>query len=397
MRKYIAILLLSAAAFAACRKQDDYKKYLEGGERLYTGKADSMRVHPGRNRVQVSWLLIADPKVSVSKLYWNNRKDSAIIPINRTKGIDTIRYMVNNLDERVYEFEVVNYDKAGNISMISRANGLSYGQLYETSLLNRAYESIISRLGKTDIKWGDVDSADGLHSIQIRYAHTNGTTRDTIVESISEQMVTSLPGLAPNSKLEYRTRYLPDTLAIDTFLTDWQLYQFAPELDLSVEVFKNPGWPFRRGDGGDSRFGKIADWQTNAEADRNGTTDEMNGAGSRYLTLWIWDNGPITNGKIWQTLTLPPGKYRMEAFQQNIDGTLQATYFAVAPGTTLPDVEQIGTAIASKKLTDNSDKHHIVTFTITEPKTVSLGFVGTFSNPIYQTLRVEGVKFFQSN
>lgn len=396
MKKYIAIGLLLAAAFAACRKQDDYKKYLEGGEHLYTGKADSMRVHPGRHRVQVSWLLIADPKVAVSKLYWNNRKDSAIIPITRTKGIDTIRYVIDQLEERLYEFEVVNYDRDGNPSMKSRASGISYGQLYETALLNRAYESIQSRIGKTDILWGDVDSADGIHSIQVRYVQNGGRQVDTIVKSISEQMVTSLPDLAAGTQIEYRTRYLPDTLAIDTFMTDWQRYQMAAEHDLSVEIFKNPGWPFRR-DGGEGRFGKIADWQTNAEADRNGTTDEIGGADHRYLTLWIWDNGTITNGKIWQTVTLPPGKYRMEAFQQNIDGTLQATYFAVAPGTELPNVEQINTAIAYKKLTDNSDKHHVVNFTITTPTEVSVGFVGSYSDPIYQTLRIEGVKFFQTN
>ncbi len=264
-----------------------------------------MRVHPGRNRVQVSWLLIADPKVALSKLYWNNRKDSAIIPINRTKGVDTIRYIIDNLEERIYEFEVINYDKAGNVSMTSRAAGLAYGQLYESSLLNRSYETIQARLGKTDIKWNDVDSADGIHSLEVRYTQKGGRIVDTIVKSISEQMVTSLPDLAANTKIEYRTRYLPDTLAIDTFLTDWQIYQMEPELDLSVEVFKNPGWPFRRVGSGDDRFGQIADWNTNAEAARNGTTDQINGADNRYLTLWIWDNGTITNGKIWQTVTLP--------------------------------------------------------------------------------------------
>lgn len=394
MRKYI-LLLLTIAAIAACRKQDDYKKYIPNGEMLYTGKADSMRVHPGRNRVQVSWLLIADPKVAESRLYWNNRRDSAIIPINRTKGIDTIRYMIDNLEERTYDFEVVNYDHDRNKSMVSRVSGLAYGELYETALLNRAYESIEAKSGDATIRWIDVDSADGIHSMQLQYAHINGSLRDTVVESISELMVTVLPDIAPNSTLRFRARYLPDTLAIDTFLTAWNDFAIG-EMDITPDYIRNAGKPFARANSGSDRFAQLADWQANDEARKNGTTDEMNGADKRYLTLWIWGNGTIINGKIWQTITLPKGTYRLEAFQQNIDGPLEATYLTVAAGSNIPDVEQIGSAIASKKLTDNSEMHHKVSFTLNQTTTVSLGFVGTFTNPVFQGLRVEQVKLFQT-
>lgn len=392
MRYYI-MLLLAVLAIAACRKQDDYKRYISEGELLYTGRADSMRIHPGRNRVQVSWLLIADPKVKTSKLYWNNRKDSAIIPINRTKGIDTIRYVIDGLDERTYEFEVVNVDHDGNLSMVTRKSGVAYGELYETSLLNRAYEAVDLRPGKAVVRWNDVDSADGIHSIQLQYTNTYGSLRDTIVKSVSEFMQTELPDISPNTELRFRTRYLPDSLAIDTFLTAWTPFAIG-DIEFTQEYVKNPGKPFQRASEGSDRFAQLADWLTNDEAKRNGTTDEMNGADKRYLTLWIWGNGTIINGKIWQTITLPRGTFRMEAFQQNVDGTLQATYFTVTAGNSLPDVEQIGTALASKKLTDNSDNHHAVEFTLQQPTAVSLGFVGTFIDPIYQTLRIEQVKLF---
>ncbi|WP_341839586.1 DUF4998 domain-containing protein [Chitinophaga caseinilytica] len=396
MRNPIIIILLAAAVFTACRKQDDYKKYLEGGEILYTGKADSMRVHAGRNRVQVSWLLIADPKIAFSKLYWNNRRDSATVPVNRTKGIDTIRFVVDKLDERTYEFEVVNYDKAGNPSVTSRASGVSYGNMYETALLNRAFAEMEALSDKVIIHWNDVDTLDGIHSIQIRYTHQNGTVRDTIVRSWTKEMVTVLPKVAPNSEFSYRTRYLPDSLAIDTFLTVFDKRTIG-ELDVTADYIKNPGKPFLRNDAGSSRFSVLADWQSNDEATKNGNADEIDGAAKRYLTLWIWGNGPIINGKIWQAVQLPKGTFRLEAFQQNIDGTLEATYFTVAAGSGgLPNVEQINTAITSKKLSDNSDKHHVLTFTLNQPATVSLGFVGTYINPAEQTLRVEQIKLYQT-
>src|SRR4051794_12345471 len=101
----ITWVLLAIAGIISCRKQDDYKKFLTGGEILYTGKAGSVQVHPGRNRVELYWLLLSDPTIVRSKVYWNNHTDSTEVAINRTAGIDTIRLLISNLAERTYDFE----------------------------------------------------------------------------------------------------------------------------------------------------------------------------------------------------------------------------------------------------------------------------------------------------
>ncbi len=72
--------------------------------------------------MQLSWLLISDPKISRAKIYWNNHKDSAMLDIKRTSGVDTIRYVINNIEERAYTFEVYNFDRDGNTSVEIRSN-----------------------------------------------------------------------------------------------------------------------------------------------------------------------------------------------------------------------------------------------------------------------------------
>jgi Domain of unknown function/Domain of unknown function (DUF5013) len=378
------LLLLSA-----CRKQDDYKKYIKNGEILYTGKADSLLVHPGRNRVELSWLLIADPKVSRSKIYWNNRRDSAIIDIKRTSGVDTIRFVINNLEERAYSFEVFNFDKDGNISVRTEANGFVYGPLYEDALLSRAIGNTEMRDGNAIIPWANIDTTGGIIGMELQYTSSDHVLHDTIIRAEPEMQITTLPDYLSASNFRYRTLYLPDPLAVDTFYTTFA--NAGIREDLTLRYIRNAGAPFIRDavqmPGG--RFGQLKDWQYNSEAGRNGTYDEIGGQGR--LTLWIWDNGTITNGKIYQTFTLPEGYYRFEADISNIDNTLENTYLAVAAGNQLPDINQISTALGFAKIINNNNKYASAGFTLTAPTTVTVGFVGTYISPAEQTLRVNKV------
>jgi hypothetical protein len=374
---------------AACRKQDDYKRFIKNGEILYTGKADSLKVHPGRNRVQLSWLLIADPKVSRSKIYWNNRKDSVVIDIKRTSGVDTIRYFIDKLEERAYGFEVFNFDKDGNTSVRTEANGFVYGSLYEDALLSRAFNSVEMKNGSAVIPWVNIDTTGGIIGMQIQYTSGDNVAHDTIIHAEPEQQVTTLPNYLSGSNFRHRTLYLPDRLAVDTFYTTFTTS--GVKEDLTSKYILNPGNPFIRDavqmPGG--RFGQLKDWQYNTEAGRNGTYDEIDGPGK--LTLWIWDNGTIANGKIYQTFTLPPGNYKFEADISNIDNTLENTYLLVAAGNALPDIDQVNTALGAAKIINNNNKYASAGFSLATTTTVTVGFTGTFTSPAEQTIRVNKV------
>lgn len=385
----INYIIFSLLLFTACSKQDDYKKYIKNGEILYTGKADSLKVHPGRNRVQLSWLLIADPKVNKSKIYWNNRKDSATIDIKRTSGVDTIRFFIDKLEERAYGFEVYNFDKDGNTSVRSEASGFVYGPYYENALLSRAFGNAEMKNGRAVIPWVNMDTTGGIIGMQLQYTTNDHVLHDTIIHAEPEDQVTTLDNYLSGSDFRYRTLYLPDPLAVDTFYTTFATSGIKE--DLTATYILNPGAPFiRDADQMPSgRFGQLKDWKYNSEAGRNGTYDEIDGSGK--LTLWIWDNGPITNGKIYQTFTLPAGNYKFEADVSNIDGTLENTYLVVAAGNSLPDIDQVNTALGSARIIDNNNKYASAGFSLTTPATITVGFTGTLSSPAEQTIRVNKV------
>src|SRR5688500_14191658 len=99
----ISLLLLASAALmltASCEKMGDtYSGYLKGGEITYPGKADSLAAFPGNKRIALQWLIMSDPKIVKAVVFWNNRLDSLIVPIQKTSQVDTIRLTLPNMEE----------------------------------------------------------------------------------------------------------------------------------------------------------------------------------------------------------------------------------------------------------------------------------------------------------
>src|SRR3546814_11759755 len=95
------------------------RDFYKDGEIIYPGKADSLKAYPGRYRLGLSWLILADPKATRAKIFWNNRQDSLEMDMVRTSHTDTVEVMFENLEEKAYTFEVFTFDNAGNQSVRS--------------------------------------------------------------------------------------------------------------------------------------------------------------------------------------------------------------------------------------------------------------------------------------
>src|SRR5690606_15689496 len=106
-------LWLSLCVFTmmACSKMDDYRKYTDEKEIVYSGKADSLVVYPGKNRLMLSWVLVSDPKISRARVYWRNKADSVEVPITTGPGVAAVKVVLENMEEGCYSFEVVTLDE----------------------------------------------------------------------------------------------------------------------------------------------------------------------------------------------------------------------------------------------------------------------------------------------
>ena len=388
INKYIAIAgILWIALSVACSKMDDYKDYVKDGEISYTGKIDSLKIYSGNKRVLVEGLFLSDPKITKCVIYWNSRKDSAVIDVDRSKGVDTLHYFISDLQDNVYNFEIRTYDKLGNASVPVYSVGTVYGDRYQASLNNRPISKNELFAGDltTTLIFGSMDRTSGVFATEVDYKDQNNDERRLYLPIDSVNM--TLPGYAIGSEFKYRTMFIPDTSCIDTFYTTYS--SAAP----AIVYLRNLGGPFNHGNWDGGRWGVLADWITNADT-KNAGGDKYGGyelrGGKGVLSFEAgWGLRAVPNGKIYQQTTLPAGDYTFQpiGIERGAEGVI---YAAVSEGTELPDFANVTTqAIASEVIGTTADK---LQFHLNQTTTVAIGFVANMPD-VGSYFKVQRVEF----
>ena len=210
-------MLFIALSFTNCDSMDEtYRQFIKDGEIVYVGKADSIKTRGGRERIEISWYLLSDPKVKSYKIFWNNGKDSVANTVTKTENVDTVRVMLNNMPEYVYNFDIYMYDEFGNSSIKSSAIGRTYGEYYEGSILNRTYKSLKRINAGIEVVW--TAASEEFLFIELEYTNSAGSiVQKTIDRTIEKDTLFSIP---VKGNFKYRSAYIPEPNSLDTFYTE---------------------------------------------------------------------------------------------------------------------------------------------------------------------------------
>lgn len=222
MKKIYLSIIFASLSFAllmlnACKKMDStYEKFLVPGGLTYPAQVLNPLVYAGKNRIKISWLKSSDPNLVKARVFWNNYTDSLEVPISPNQ--DTISIIINDLEERAYSFYVRTYDEKGNASVPTELIGESFGDQYQESLLSRPINrGVLFDDGKVEITWGAANLTGGAYASEVLYTNRDGKSIKKIFST--EDATSQLVDLKEGSKVQFRTIYLPDSLAIDTFYT----------------------------------------------------------------------------------------------------------------------------------------------------------------------------------
>lgn len=218
IKLFTFLWILAITGFiVSCTKtrSDAYRDYMKGGEITYPGRADSVLVRSGLNRIQLSVILGNDPLVTQLKVFWNNNSDSLERAVKRTTGIDTIDVVVPGLKEGDYNFIIYTYDKENHRSVMVNAFGVAIGQNYVGTLTNRTLQSLTQSADGNQVilNWGA--PAAGEQGIEVSYTGADGTARKITVPST--EIRTVLPDYKESTPLTYNSRYKPDSTAFEYF------------------------------------------------------------------------------------------------------------------------------------------------------------------------------------
>lgn len=297
---YIGIGAVICCLFACSKMNATYKDFVKDGVVIYPGKADSLKAFPGRGRLELFWTL-SDPKVKHCRVYWNQGKDSMDVAIQQITGMDTIRVTIDNLQEGVYTFKVYSYDKDGHVSVAAEVVGSVYGDRYGNLLVNRFIQSMEVVDGKLVPDWSVPD--DGTIGEEINYTDRNGDPRRMFMPV--HDSTAGIDNIKPGSSFQYRTLFLPDPLAIDTFYSPYQTitvnaHLFDVEVDRSkFSLYELPG-DYSTPNGSANTVDNI--W-TNGEAIKDGSTfiSKVNGhALPQWFTIDLGGEYELSKMKLYQ-------------------------------------------------------------------------------------------------
>lgn len=335
-------------------------------------EVQSLEIMSGNNRVMVKGI-IEDPNVSEVKIFWDDRSNSVVVPVSSSNGIDTIQEIIDDLEERLYVFEVQTFDDAGHSSEGITAGAEVFGSNFANRAGNREVVSSALRDSLLEVTYGPTNRSSGIVGTELIYENTAGENKELFLDP--EKNSLSIPDFKSGSTFSYRSLFVPSLMAMDTIYTDYK--EITP---VALPQLKNASAPFEVAEAG-GRWGTLADWISN-EAVKNhdgyGGWDSRNG----FNIESGWGAPGIVNGKIYQTVTAGAASFSLnvEFNAHNYSEEDEGGFFIViAKGEGLPDVEELATApeVLGYERVTSGKMNYSVNFTVDEMTEISVGVVTT--------------------
>ncbi len=234
--KYITLIFLLFAVIYGCKKLDtDFRNFYNNEELTYTGAVGKVDSMPGNLRVKLRWKSSTDPSIVKYVVYWNNKADSQVV--NVTTKTDSVSTIISGLQEYVYSFSIYSADAKGNRSIAKEINNVkSYGPIYASTLLNRAYDAntpyVVHEDGSLQLNFITPDTIN--ITTVIRYLNNSNDSVKAYLAPDKNSII--LPDFKFGSDIQYRSSYIPERASIDTFIVS--RYEDFPHITY-VQCFKS--------------------------------------------------------------------------------------------------------------------------------------------------------------
>lgn len=217
---HIAAFILLSAFFGCEKYADDYKDYLDNKEVVYPGLAKNVRYKAGNLRTVLVWNPSPDPNIKNYVVKWNNGIDSAVVEAHTHNPEDSITVSIPNLNEYVYSFSIKAYDSDGNASIGQEINNVRvYGATFQSVLLNRSYNLDnpyeVLNDGSVTLHFHAPDTMNT--GTKISYISTSGEEKNALLLPTQNQI--TLADFKFGTEIQYRSAYIPEPNAADTFFT----------------------------------------------------------------------------------------------------------------------------------------------------------------------------------
>lgn len=222
-----------------------------------------------------------------------------------------------------------------------------------------------------------------------------GSSQKAFYLNITNSALENHPGKMIGAKIKISNLDRYTLNPIDSVYITLNTADFAAKkIDITDSYFLNT--TFQPVDGS-SRFRLLADWEVNDEMRNHGSDGAGYDANCGYMGVEKWNPGdaPITNGKIYQTFTLPQGEYLVEANLPKV-ALISGTYILAATGNTLPDLVSIENALGATEITNEYNGKTVSTsFSLNTDQQTSIGFLINITDGSQLILQANKIRMFR--
>lgn len=201
---YVILISVLALVMASCGKQDAvYKEFIKEGGYIYPAKAINVTADRGFKRIVLHWEKPMDPSIRTAKLFWDSRRESVDFDYaSYPDGI--VETVIDNLEDRSYTFEIVNYDDSENSSLAAEITSSPFADSWLVSHAERTMK--FCEMDGTDAVITMGKPTDEIVSTKFRYVNASGQTVVSKAYSAADAVV-RLPNAKKYKYLEYQSAF----------------------------------------------------------------------------------------------------------------------------------------------------------------------------------------------
>ncbi|MEA4916862.1 DUF4998 domain-containing protein [Proteiniphilum sp.] len=232
MRKLIILSVFIVMLYNCSDINDTHQDFLDRGERIYVGRADTLVVLGGYERARIQGMMYYANSAEKCIIRWTTegKKDSVVVQAAEWKANnDTLSVLIEGLTEGTQRFFVQTYDKEGNKSLNLECSGTIYGEQYILSATPKFITQMKPLPEGMQLTWSMSEEAVG---VEVKH-ETNGGETYTKVDA--KAATTLLPDWKLSGEIQTRTIFLPEG-AIDTLYAAWSApLEFPDFVEFSVD------------------------------------------------------------------------------------------------------------------------------------------------------------------
>lgn len=223
---YLYMVLSLVILLASCSEMNDkHDEYLAEGERIYIGKIDSLKTFAGDGRIKLRFW-VSDPRAKTVNFYWFPNNDSVTVDINTTSAVDSFEVFIGgptstkSIQEGNYTLRAITRDQSNHFSIPFEKTINIYGDRFRSILTNRVLRSITFQAsdGLLSLFFSGAVNEKEL-GIELFYTDRVGEIRSLQLAASEITSPVVIPNVDATKGVTYRTMFLPEKLAIDTFYT----------------------------------------------------------------------------------------------------------------------------------------------------------------------------------